>query len=181
MLHKRPIDPRPEPEILSKRILRERIVIMKTTAIVMIILLCFSVSSLADTLKDEDEVMQFADLVVETAVDDGVATAIGKMKPFVQLNAEDLNALAVESKDQRDDLEATLGKSIGYEFVGIERVGTCLMKLQYIEKTERHALPWDFYFYRTEQGWTLNDFYWHGDLRRLFSELVSTPLTGESN
>jgi len=147
---------------------------MKATVMVMIILLCFSVSGFADTLKDEAEVREFADDVVETAVVDGVATAISKMKPYVQLDEEELNSLAVQSKDQRDGAGDTLGKSVGYEFVGAKQVGTSLLRLQYIEKTERHAFPWDFYFYRTEEGWTLNDFYWHGDLRRLFSEPVST-------
>jgi hypothetical protein len=155
--------------------LGERTVSMKTIAMVTTILLCFSLSAFADTLKDENEVRQFADYIVQTAVVEGVAAAINKMKPYVQMNAEDLNALAMDSKDQRDGLEGLLGKSVGYEFLGLETVGTSLMRLQYVEMTERHAFPWDFYFYRTEQGWTLNDFYWHGDLRRLFSELVSIP------
>jgi hypothetical protein len=44
---------------------------------------------------------------------------------------------------------------------------TSLLKLTYIEKTERHALPWMFYFYRSPTGWVLNTFVWHDQMQNL--------------
>jgi hypothetical protein len=151
----------------------ERMMTMRTYVFMIMMVFCCSTSSFADTLKDEDEVKRFGDSVLETAVVDGVVEAFDAMAPFVQLNEAEMNSLAKESKKQRDQYVGRFGKSVGYEFLGKSTVGTSLIMLQYIEKTERHAFPWTFYFYKTEQGWMLNDFAWHGDIRRLFSETAS--------
>jgi hypothetical protein len=147
---------------------------MKAIVFMMIILLCCSASGFADTLKDEDDVARFADQVVETVVVEGVVAAFDKMKPYVHLDEATVNSLATQSKEQRDQLAERFGKSVGYEFIGKKKVGTSLVQLQYIEKAERHLFPWTFYFYRTEQGWMLADFYWHGDVKKFFAEQTST-------
>jgi hypothetical protein len=139
----------------------------------MVFFLCCSASSFADALKDENEVQELGDFVLETVVSAGIVSAFDAMKPFVQLDEADMDTLASESKGQRDQFAARFGKSTGYELIGIEKVGTSLLRLQYIEKTEKHAFPWSFYFYKTDQGWMLNDFTWHGDIRRVFSGQAS--------
>ena len=141
---------------------------MKAYVFMMIILLCYSASGFADTLKDEDEVKQFAGSVVDTAVVEGIVAAFDKAKPYVQIDEAQVSSVAMQSKEQRDQLVEKFGKSVSYEFIGQKRVGTSLIRLQYIEKTESHAFPWTFYFYKTEQGWSLNNFHWHGDIGRLF-------------
>jgi len=146
---------------------------MRTCVFAVIMFLCCSVSGFADTLKDENEAQQLGDFVLETVVGAGVVSAFEAMKPFVQLTETEMDTLASESKTQRDQFVGRFGKSTGYELIGIEKVGTSLLKLQYIEKTERHAFPWSFYFYKTDQGWMLNDFTWHGDIRRVFSGQAS--------
>jgi len=146
---------------------------MKTCVFAVIMFLCSSVSGYADTLKDENEVQQLGDFVLESVVSAGILSAFEAMKPFVQLEEMDMDTLASESKGQRDQYSARFGKSTGYELIGVEKVGTSLLRLQYIEKTEKHAFPWSFYFYKTDQGWMLNDFTWHGDIRRVFSGQAS--------
>lgn len=151
---------------------------MRAYVFMMIMLLCYSPLGFADTLKDEDEVKLFADNVVDTAVLEGVLAAFDKMKPYVQLDEAELNAVADESKEQRDQLVERFGKPVGYEFIAKKKLGTSLIRLQYIEKTERHLVSWTFVFYRADQGWNLNDFYWHADVNRLFSEATSTLPVG---
>ena len=154
---------------------------MKATVFIMIILLCCSAPGFADTLKDEDEVKQFADNVIETVVLEGVFAAFDKMKPYVLWDDTQLNSVATQSNEQRDNYSEMFGKSVSYEFVAKNKVGTCLIRLQYIEKAEKHAFPWSFYFYRTEQGWILTDFYWHGDIKKLFPEEDSNRPVQEAN
>ncbi|HQP91682.1 MAG TPA: hypothetical protein PLU24_03310, partial [Candidatus Omnitrophota bacterium] len=59
--------------------------------------------------------------------------------------------------------------SIGYELIDVKKAGTCFLKLRYIEKAERNAYFWTFYFYRTKNsGWVLNAFYWNVDSAQIF-------------
>lgn len=75
--------------------------------------------------------------------------------------------MALNSKAQREWAGTRYGAPVGYEFIGETRAGQSLLKLTYIEKTERHALPWMFYFYRSPKGWVLNTFLWHDQMQNL--------------
>ena len=54
-------------------------------------------------------------------------------------------------------LEDNAGKAVpgGYEFIGLKRLGTSVLKLVYIQKNELSFLPWAFSFYRSNQDWRL--------------------------
>lgn len=47
---------------------------------------------------------------------------------------------------------------MGYEFIRAEKVGESLLKLSYIEKTQKQAIPWQFIFYKTPTGWGVSAF-----------------------
>jgi len=51
-----------------------------------------------------------------------------------------------------------------------KNLGQSLVMVTCIEKTEKHALPWLFYFYKSPQGWVLNSFVWNDNLPSLFSQ-----------
>jgi hypothetical protein len=76
--------------------------------------------------------------------------------------------MALNSQSQRDQFGARYGAAAGNEFIAQKKVGDSLLRLVYIEKTERHALPWTFIFYRGPKGWVLNSFNWNDRLPDLF-------------
>jgi hypothetical protein len=54
-------------------------------------------------------------------------------------------------------VEDTMGKPVpgGYEFIGVKRLGTSVVKLVYLQKNELFFLPWAFSFYRAGSEWRL--------------------------
>jgi hypothetical protein len=90
------------------------------------------------------------------------------MKPYIVVPPAEFDAMTLTSKAQRDQAGARYGAPVGYEFVRKSTVGESLLKLTYIEKTDRHALPWMFFFYRTPKGWVLNSFFWNDRMPDLF-------------
>jgi hypothetical protein len=54
-------------------------------------------------------------------------------------------------------VEDTMGKPVpgGYEFIGVKRLGTSVVKLVYLQKNERFFLPWAFSFYKAADEWRL--------------------------
>lgn len=125
-------------------------------------------SANADVLKAEAELQPFTEEVMASVATGDFDAAFTTMKPFFVIPAAEIEALAMNTKAQRGNVGGRFGKSIGYECVGMKKVGQSLVKITCIEKTEMHALPWVFYFYKTPAGWVLNSFNWNSDLTSLF-------------
>ena len=115
----------------------------------------------AATLQTDADVRAFADRVMAQVAKADLPGAFAEMKPYTIVPPAEFDAAALQSKSQRDMVGTRFGATIGYEFIGEKRSGQSLLKLTYIEKTEHHALPWIFYFYRAPNGWVLNSFNWH--------------------
>ena len=132
-------------------------------------LLSFSSAPSADTLKSESDLRPLADRIMAVVVKDGISAAFETMKAYTVVPESEFQSMALASKSQRDQFGGRYGKTIGFEFIGLKKVGESLVRLTYIEKTEKHALPWTFYFYKTATGWVLNSFQWHDRLPQVFS------------
>ena len=122
----------------------------------------------ADTLQTESEMRAFADRVMAKVGSGDLAGAFALMKPYTIVPAAEFDAMTLASKAQRDQVGARFGPAVGYEYIRKSTAGESLLKFTYIEKTERHALPWMFYFYHSPKGWVLNSFIWNDRMVDLF-------------
>ena len=127
-------------------------------------------NSLADTLKNEVKMKALTDRIMQKVSTNDLTSAFSIMKAYVPISETEVDAVAIQSKAQREQYGKRYGSPIGFEFISSKKVGESLLRLQYIEKTEKHALPWSFCFYRTSKGWTLNTFQWNDQFQRLFLE-----------
>ena len=123
----------------------------------------------ADTLKTEADLKPFAERVMASVSNSGIAVAFNVMKPYTTLPDAEFKAALLASETQRDQFGARYGKSIGYEFVSQKKLGDSLVRIVYLEKTEKHAYPWLFHFYRTRAGWVLDSFLWNDQASQLFN------------
>lgn len=131
--------------------------------------LLLSPSAMAAALTTE-QLPGFATKVMASVGKGDHAAAFAALKPYIRIPESELEALRLGTLSQRDMLAARLGKPVGYECFPIELRGQYLARITCIERTEKHALPWRFFFYRTPDGWTLNSFIWNDNLPSLFPE-----------
>lgn len=143
---------------------------MRTLLLLGIALLGAS-DALAATLKNELDIRAFADRVMVRVGAGDLAGAFAEMKPCVIVPAAEFDAVALNSKSMRDQFGVRYGATIGYEFIAQDKLGDSLLRLTYIEKTQVHALPWTFIFYRGPDGWILNTFNWNDKIQDLFGPL----------
>jgi len=136
--------------------------------VVLIFTSSFIGAAWAGTLKAEAELRPLADRIMGNLVNGGIPAAFTTMKPYVVLHESEFQSSALASQSQREQFGARYGKTVGFEFIGQKKLGESLVRLTYIEKTEKHALPWLFYFYRTPGGWVLNSFIWNDQMPQLF-------------
>lgn len=125
-------------------------------------------AALADTLKSETEARALADKVMAQAGAGRTDDAYGAMSPYALIDIRTLEAARATARSARMAIEAQVGNSVGYEFIRSEKVGDSLLKLTYIEKTERQAVPWQFIFYKTPAGWGISAFSNGADVDALF-------------
>lgn len=115
-------------------------------------------SAQADTLKTEAEVRALADKVMAEAGAGRTDDAYGLLSPYSLVDIRALENARTQARSSRMAIEALVGNSVGYEFIRSEKVGQSLLKLTYIEKTERQAIPWMFIFYKAPTGWAVSTF-----------------------
>jgi hypothetical protein len=80
------------------------------------------------------------------------------MRPYAVISETELQNALLKMQAQREQWTPRYGKTVGFEYIGTKRIGQSLLRLTYVEKTERHALPWMFHFYRAPNGWILTSF-----------------------
>jgi hypothetical protein len=118
----------------------------------------FVTAAHADTLKTDAELRPFADRVMAAVSGAGLQAGFAVMRPYVVISEAELQQALLRMRAQREQWGPRYGKSVGFEYIGTKRIGQSLLRLTYVEKTERHALPWMFHFYRTGNGWILSSF-----------------------
>ena len=142
---------------------------LRTFSFAVLLALLSAGTAEAATLATEVDVRTFADGVMAKVGAGDMSGGFAAMKPYTIIPAAEFDAMALQSRSQRDQFGARFGKSVGFEFIGEKRSGKSLLKLTYIEKTERHAFPWVFYFYKAPEGWVLNTFQWHDRMQELLA------------
>jgi hypothetical protein len=124
--------------------------------------------AMAQMPKSDAEIRAVGDKVMAALVKTGVKAAFAEMKPYVVIPPSEFESGVLQSHAQREQYGARYGKTSGYEFIAQKKVGESLVRLTYIEKTDKHALPWEFYFYKAPSGWVLNSFRWNDNFQQLF-------------
>ena len=142
--------------------------VIKRFASLLVLLLLSSVS-IADTLKAESELRPFAEKILQSVAKSDLDAAFSAMKPYVVIPDTEFQSVLLRTKAQREQYTSRYGRSVGYEFLGAKKLGQSLVRLTFIEKTEKTGLPWIFVFYETSEGWVLNSFFWSDQLPQLFN------------
>ena len=143
---------------------------MKKTVLFWIALLFTATTAFAGTVPDENGAKELSDQIMAKVAAGDLAGAFSSMKLHVPISATEIDSVALQSKAQREQYGQRYGASTGFEFIDSKKVGEHLLRLRYIEMTDKHALPWVFYFYKSADGWLLNSFRWNDEFQQLFTD-----------
>jgi len=124
--------------------------------------------AMADTLKDAAGVRSLTDQVMVKVGKGDTAGALEMIRPFAIVPPAEFNVIIEQVKLQEPVLAQRFGKSIGQEFIRADQVGDNLLRIVQLHRFERHAMRWNFYFYRGKDGWVLNTFTFSDDIHNLF-------------
>lgn len=122
----------------------------------------------AEVFADEVALRAFGDKVMQQVAKGEHAKALDMLKPYSLQPADEFKSTAEASQASRAQHALRYGKPVGYAFVSQKKVADSVLRLLYMEKTEKHALPWAFIFYKTPKGWMLSSFGWNDRLPQFF-------------
>lgn len=115
----------------------------------------------AGALKSEVEAQALTERIMQSIIKDDLDGAYELIKAHSVLPAVELDGGLQATKAQRDaQFLRRYGDSVGYEQVSRKKLGESMVRLIYIEKAQKHPLPWTFFFYRTPAGWLLTQVRW---------------------
>ena len=141
---------------------------MKKIYFFVISLLVFTNFASAATFKNNKELRKFSDSVMEMTAAGDTVEALSTLGPYTIISETGFAEFIENSKAQMDQYVLQYGESVGFEFISEEKIGKTLVKLVYIQKMEKHALPWVFHFYKSPQGWLISTFIWDDQLLSVF-------------
>jgi hypothetical protein len=119
-------------------------------------------------LASPEAVRNLADRVMQQVAKDDIEGGLSTLKPYWLMGSGEFDAIGEKAKLQLPFIRQRFGKAIGSEFVKDEKVGTSLRQLVYLQRFEKHAVRWVFIFYRGEENWLLNSFWFDDNSLALF-------------
>lgn len=134
-------------------------------------LLFVSSATYADTLKDQKEIESLAKSVMDLVAKGKIEEGIRLTKPYLIIPDHEVDGMINAYKMQAPAIEQRFGKTIGTELVTIEKSGDSLILVMYMQKFEKHAMRWKFYFYKPKNTWILNTFNTDDKIQLMFQTM----------
>ena len=119
-------------------------------------------------LATQEDAKWLCELFMLTVVSVGIKEAFDGIKPYFAIPESEFLRLEMKTMEQFALIKPRYGDIIGYKLVSEEVVGGIVLRFTYLQQCEKHAVRWLFYFYKPEDTWTFNEFYFDDDLKDLF-------------
>ena len=123
----------------------------------------------AEVFKAEADLLPFADGFMKQVASGDLKGAYASAKPYSTLSAEELDKALQQAQSARNaEFVQRYGRTRTHEFVSKRKVGISLARIVFLEKTDKHPIMWNFYFYQSPTGWVLDSFTWDNQVPATF-------------
>lgn len=119
-------------------------------------------------LNSLEDTKNVCDLFLKRLRKEDMKSALQTIRPYITIPEDDFKGIVEETSRQRAELIKRFGSPLSCEFLQEQRIKDVLVKYTYLEKCRIHVIRWSFIFYKPEDKWTLNSFYWDDNIRELF-------------
>ena len=127
---------------------------------VSLLVLLMSIDVPAATLPDEHAAEELATAAMGTLSAKGVRGVFETVAPYWTRSKAELESVISDSEVQRERAATGYGKYLAFEKIGEKKVGTSLLMVTMLEKTEKRGVVWFFSFYKPRDTWIVWSCYW---------------------
>ena len=86
------------------------------------------------------------------------------------LSQTEVDTLKAHTLENRKKLIERYGEPIEIEYIRCQKIGNSFLQLTFLEKFEKHAIKWEFGFYKPHNKWLMNSMYWDDKINTLYQE-----------
>jgi hypothetical protein len=119
-------------------------------------------------LNSPEEARKVAEGIAASVASGNFTGAFKELRPLSVVPPAEFDVFEAQFNSQAANLLKQFGSTTGYEFIREDRVGTRLVRYQFVVFHEKSALRWNFVFYKAEKGWSLAHFHFDGNALTFF-------------
>jgi hypothetical protein len=109
-------------------------------------------------LASADEARKASDSIVGNVSTGNFVGALKEMKPLSVIPSAEFDAFEAQVNAQLENLLRRFGPPNAYELIREDKVGTRLVRYQYLVFHEKGPIRWTLVFYKSDKGWNINEF-----------------------
>jgi hypothetical protein len=122
----------------------------------------------AETLPTLPAAMEITDKAMSSVADGDLEGGLKLLKPYLVIPPAEFDAMLGQATLQLPAISQRFGRSVGKAFIREDKVGDSLVRFIFIQKFEKTAMRWLFFYYRSPTGWVLNTFTYDDSFQLLF-------------
>lgn len=84
------------------------------------------------------------------------------------LSQSEIDTLKAHTQKNRQNLSQRYGQVLSIEYLGSQRIGNSFVRHVFLEKFEKHAIQWEFSFYKPLDKWVMNSMFWDDKITPLY-------------
>ena len=121
------------------------------------------------TLATEADALQLCETFLQAIIAGEHGRAFDAVRPYFPVSDERFLKLKSAISDQLDVAGQHLGQPIGYTFLDTNLVGHVLLRYRFAQQFPVDIFYWQLLFYRTPQGWIINQLGFDDEVERLWT------------
>ena len=136
--------------------------------IVVVAMLMFASSVLAEGFKSEQQTRDFADKLMDQFIAKKFKEGLDSAKPYWPIPEVEIDGLANQISQQWPIVDQRFGQAIDKEFISEKRIGKSFLRYYYLHKFQNHSIYWQIDFYKPRDEWKINSIIFLDSLEALF-------------
>jgi len=121
-------------------------------------------------LRTEEAAKALVETCLKQFVAEDYKAGFDLLKPYWVAPTNEIDTLVMQTISTRNSVRERFGKSIGYEFISQQHAGKSFLRFLAIEKLQYTAIRYSVVFYKADDCWSLQTFFWDDKVQQLFSE-----------
>lgn len=122
----------------------------------------------AQAVASMDAAMTLSDRMMRSIEAGNTREALTLGQPHAAITAEQIEALIQQVEQQKPIMDDRYGASVDYELIRNDTIHDSLIRAIFLHRFERHAVVWQFLWYRGKDGWVLSNISYTDQLPQLF-------------
>lgn len=119
-------------------------------------------------VSSEGEALRLCERFLEAMIAGEHGRAFEVVRPHFPVSEERFVKLKAAISDQLDVAGQHLGRPLGFTFLSAERIGQLALRYRFAQQFPVDLFYWEFLFYRTPEGWIINQLGFDDDIEPLF-------------